>query len=300
MMIRRAALQIGIPVLLAIIGWNAYLAIHHLRQNRQTAALIVESSTIQANISSVLHDLTDMEASQRGYLLAGNTSYLQPFTDAKARIGKDFADLRGGLATRGPNEQALESHLESLATSRQSEMERGIDLRERGYRHRAFKLIDTDEGKDYMDEIRRVASALTSLENSRFVTLSSTNDSQFKKILSVTLMANAGLFILTGCLCLLIRHGYRRLEQEASRSRRELASRDLQLTKLTSALSGQARSEIVAINTTSRLLLDNYGGFLPRQGHEYAEQMNQAAIEIERLRQDLVGSLAFQSGGHAA
>ena len=37
-------------------------------------------------------------------------------------------------------------------------------------------------------------------------------------------------------------------------------------------------------------LLENYGGFLPRQGHEYAEQMKEAAVEMEQLRKDLVGA----------
>ena len=299
MSIRRIALQIGVPALLAVIGWNAYLAIHHLRQTQQTAARMFESSAIQANISSVLQDLSDMEASQRGYLLAGVTAYLQPYTDAKARVGKDFAGLRAGIATRNRNDQALESRLESLAGSRESEMEHGIDLRERGYRHRAFKLIDTGEGKEYMDEIRQVGASIASMETASFARLASSRDAAFKKVLSVTLMWNAGLFFLAGCLVLIIRHEYRRLEQDAAQSRRELATRDAQLLKLTSALSGQARSEIVAINETSRLLLENYGGFLPRQGHEYAEQVNQAAMEIERLRQDLVGSFAYD-GGHAA
>jgi len=74
----------------------------------------------------------------------------------------------------------------------------------------------------------------------------------------------------------------------------------LQLEKLTSALSGQARSNIIAINMNSRLLLENYGGFLPRQGHEYAEQMKEAAAEMERLRQDLVGSPSSNGNGRAA
>jgi hypothetical protein len=74
----------------------------------------------------------------------------------------------------------------------------------------------------------------------------------------------------------------------------------LELRKLTSALSGQARSNIVAINTNSRLLLENYGDFLPRQGHEYAVQMNEAAAQMELLRQDLVGSGVSGSDGKAA
>jgi hypothetical protein len=50
----------------------------------------------------------------------------------------------------------------------------------------------------------------------------------------------------------------------------------------------------------SRLLLENYGGFLPRQGHEYAEQMREAAAEMEQLRQDLVGSPSSNGSGRAA
>jgi hypothetical protein len=118
--------------------------------------------------------------------------------------------------------------------------------------------------------------------------------------LSVTILANSVLLLLAACLFGLIRHNGRLLAEEASQSRIELAVRDLQLQKLTSALSGQARSNITAINTNSRLLLENYGGFLPRQGHEYAEQMKEAAAQMERLRQDLVGSRGSESDGKAA
>ncbi len=60
--------------------------------------------------------------------------------------------------------------------------------------------------------------------------------------------------------------------------------RNLQLGRLTAALSGQARSNMVAINMNSRLLLENYGGFLPRQRHAYAEQMQEAAAEMGARR----------------
>ena len=70
-MIRKALLQIGAPTLLAFMAWNAYLAVNHLKQMQHIAARTLESSTIQANISSVLKDLTDMETGQRGYLLTG-------------------------------------------------------------------------------------------------------------------------------------------------------------------------------------------------------------------------------------
>src|ERR1700704_5673073 len=97
-MIRKAALQIGVPALLAFIAWNAYLAVNHLQRVRKTAALTLESSAIQGKLSGALKDLTDMETGQRGYLLTGDPVYLQPYTDAKGRIEMDFVSLRAGLS----------------------------------------------------------------------------------------------------------------------------------------------------------------------------------------------------------
>jgi CHASE3 domain sensor protein len=299
-MIRKAALQIGVPALLAFIGWNAYLAVDHLQRVRKTAALTLESSAIQAKLSGVLKDLTDMETGQRGYLLTGDPAYLQPYTDAKSRIEMDFVDLRAGFSNRTQRERSLESQLESLAGSKRTEMEHSINLRQQGYRHRSFKLVDTNEGKDCMDEIRRIASSLSSAESSTFARLDGERTAALKAAFSATVISNSVLLLLAVCLFGLIRHHGRLLGEEAAQSRNALAVRDLQLEKLTSALSGQARSDIIAINTNSRLLLENYGGFLPRQGHEYAEQMKETAAQMERLRQDLVGSPPSNGNRRAA
>ena len=299
-MIRKAALQIGVPALLAFIAWNAYLAVNHLRRVEKIAALTLESSAIQAELSGVLEDVTEMETGQRGYLLTGDPAYLQPYTDAKGRIGTDFVGLRAGLANRAEGEQSLESQVESLAKSKQAEMERSISLRQQGYRRRSFMLVNTNEGKDYMDEIRRIVSSLSAAESSKHAGFDRERIAALKSVLSVTIISNAVLLALAAGLFGLIRQHLRLLGEEASQSRIELAVRDLQLEKLTSALAGQARSSIVAINTNSRLLLENYGGFLPRQGHEYAEQMNEAAAQMEQLRQDLVGSRVSASDEKAA
>ena len=299
-MIRKAALQIGVPALLALIAWNAYLAVTHLKRVEKSAAFTLESSALQAEVSGLLKDVTDMESGQRGYLLTGDAAYLQPYTDAKSRIEMDFANLRTGLSNRTQREQLQESQLESLAKSKQAEMERSISLRQQGYRLRSFKLIDTDEGKGYMDEIRRIASSLSSSESSNFARLKGERTATLKRAFSATIISNSVLLVLAVCAFGLIRHHGRLLREQAARSRNELVVRNLQLEKLTAALSGQARSNMVALNMNSRLLLENYGGFLPRQGHAYAEQMKEAAAEMERLRQDLVGSPSSNGNGRAA
>jgi CHASE3 domain sensor protein len=288
-MIRKAALQLGVPALLAFMAWNAYLAVTHLEQMQKIAAITLESSMIQADISGVLKDLTDMETGQRGYLLTGNPAYLQPYTDAKDRIGTDFARLGAGLANRTQSEQALELQLESLARSKQAEMERSISLRQHGYRHRAFMLVNSDEGKGYMDKARGLLSLLYMAEASSFARFDKERNANLNRALTKIIGANLCLFLLTACLFGLVRYHGHVLEQEAVQSVQELAVRDFQLEKLTSALSNQARSKTSAIEANARLLLENYGGFLPWQGHQYAEQIKEASSQMERLRQDLVG-----------
>ena len=299
-MIRKAALQIGVPALLAFMAWNAYLAVNHLKQMQKLAGLTLESSMIKADISGVLKDLTDMETGQRGYLLTEDPSYLQPYTNAKSRIGTDFAGLRVGLADRAERERSLESQLESLADSKQAEMERSISLRQQGYRHRAFMLVGSNEGMEYMDRARGLLSSLSTAEASSFARFDSERNVSLSKALRETIVANSCLLALTACLFGLIRYHGRGLEQEAAQSRQELAVRDLQLEKLTFALSNQAHSNTSAIEENASLLLQNYGGFLPRQGYEYAEQIREASAQMERLRQDLVGSSASHSDEKAA
>ena len=289
-MIRKAALQVGATALIAFMAWNAYLVVSHLRQMQKTAAVTLETSMIQADISGVLQDLTDMETGQRGYLLTGDPAYLQPYTDAKGRIRTDFASLRVGLANRAEHERSLVSQLESLANSKQAEMERSITLRQQGYRHRSFMLVDSNEGMEYMDRARGLLSSLSVAESSSFARFDRERKASLSKALAETLVANSCLLVLTACLFGLIRYHAQVLEQEAAQSRQDLAVRDLQLERLTSALSNQARSKTSAIEANARLLLQNYGGFLPQQGHKYAEQIQEASAQMERLRQDLVGS----------
>jgi CHASE3 domain sensor protein len=287
-MIRKALLQIGACAVLAFIAWNAFLAVNHLKQMQKTAALTLESSRIQANISAVLKDLTDMETGQRGYLLTAEPQYLEPYNEGKSRIETDLARLRTTLTNRPDKERALASQLQSLANSKQAEMERSISLRQRGFRLRAFKLVDSNEGMEYMNDVRGILSSLSLAETSRFEGQEKENATILKKALGKTVTTNLWLLVLTACLFALVRYHGRSLEEEATKSKQGLAVRDSRLEKLTFALSNQARSNTSAIESNASLLLQNYGGFLPRQGHEYAEQIKEASIQMERLRQDLV------------
>src|SRR5262249_17520873 len=192
-----------------------------------------------------------------------------------------------------------ESQLESLANSKRDEIERTIDMRQQGYRHRALKLVASNEGMEYMNRARTILSELSTAETSRFVQFDGERRAGLRKALVRTVIVNACLLSLAAGLFVLMRYHTRRLEQETAESREELAVRDSQLSKLTSILSNQARSKTSAIEANARLLLETYGGFLPVKGHECAEQIKDASAEMELLRQELVCS-PNNNGDHKA
>src|SRR4029077_16097254 len=141
-----------------------------------------------------------------------DASYLQPYTDANSRIGSDLAGLRAGLANRAESERSLVAQLESLANSKQAEMERSIGLRQQGYRHRAFMLVDSNEGMEYMDQARGLLSSLSVTEASSFARFEKERNASLSKALSEIIVANLGLFVLTICLFGLARYDRQGLE----------------------------------------------------------------------------------------
>jgi len=301
--IRKTALQTAAVALLILMAFNAYLAIDHLRRTQATAALSLESSSVQADIARVWQDFTDMETGQRGYLLTGDDAYLQPYTDAKNAIATHLANLRSALATRPESEQSLETQLESLAASKQAEIERTITLRQQGYRHRAFQLVQTNQGKQFSDQARSLVSQLSSLENTRLATLEKQRDAVSTKAMTQSIAANLCLLILTALIFLLIRFHERILEQEAAQSRQALSERDSQLEKLIrlmSAAADQTRAQIALIEENARLLLEKYDGFLPPLGYACATQIKEATAQLEQLRQDLLGHPEVEAHEQAA
>lgn len=291
-MIRKTALQFGVVASFALIVWNGSIVVSHVKQTRTIAARTLQSAAIQAEISSVVEDLTDMEAGQRGYLITENSSNLQPYSEAKGRIAADFANLRASLANRGESERSIESQIELLVKSDQDEMGHSITLRQQGYRRRAFRSVDSSQG---MSKPREYLSSLFAMENSRVATVESDRNAGLQRILKQTMTADLALLALIGCLFVMVRSHGRVLEQEAAQVAQRLASHDSQLAKFTSALSSEARSKTSAIKANIHLLLEEYGGFLPKHAHKCAEQIEEASTELEQLRQGLVGDSSSDS-----
>jgi len=144
---------VGLAAMLAfflISGGIAYLNIQTLREDNQK---ILHSHTVIIAIDELLSTVQDAETGQRGYLLTGKDSYLEPYENAvsaaTSRIDS-VASLTQDNATQQANIAQLRRHIEAKLT----ELKETIDLHRSAGNAAALAVVTTDRGKVEMDAIR--------------------------------------------------------------------------------------------------------------------------------------------------
>ncbi|MBI9033955.1 MAG: methyl-accepting chemotaxis protein [Bacteroidales bacterium] len=110
-------------------------------------------------VNAVLSDLKDAETGQRGYLLTGEAKYLEPYTAALKDIAVSTRRIRE-LTVDNKNQQLRMDKLEPLINQKLDELKETIALRnEKGF-EAALSVVRTDEGKQVMEDIRRITTEM--------------------------------------------------------------------------------------------------------------------------------------------
>lgn len=143
-------------VLLTVIGGIAYRSISSLSATNDS---VTHTYEILERLTGLLSALKDAETGQRGYLLIGDETYLEPYDGALRDIPRALADLRT-LTADNPEQQQRLAEIAPIIAAKLAELRRTIDLRRARAGDDALAVVSSDEGKRLMDDIRRVAAAI--------------------------------------------------------------------------------------------------------------------------------------------
>ncbi len=286
--LRKLALPTTIAIFCAVIGVNAYLASNNLKIIQKNAAQRIDASDIQADLVAVELDLQAIETGQRGYLLTGDTSYLSPYTQAVQKLPGDLSTLRSRLSARPPEERAVESKVEAVAGSKIADANETIRLREKGYRHRAFVIVDSNRGKELMDKARSLLAELSAVETKNIAQYDRELKDSAVAARQQSGLANLILLALTVITLVAFNRRTERLEAAYAQQTEELRATSLKLKRFTSTISTSVRSVATQMRDYAESLLNTYGGFLPRQGQERVQWIHEGSLEINRLLDDLL------------
>ena len=173
----------------------AFFGYRSLDNQQESSALAAHSVNVLQRIDGLMSSLKDAETGQRGYLLTGRETYLEPYNNARADVPGQLQELRRLTATN-PRQQELLSQIQRFADQKFNELEDTIVLKRAGKSENALAVVNTDRGKIVMDRLRDVVTQF--LEEDR-ATLAMRNDSTHQAselTLVITTGGAAILFVL--------------------------------------------------------------------------------------------------------
>jgi len=113
---------------------------------------------VLADLNITLSALQDVETGQRGYLLTGDVSYLQPYEEARRSIASHLQTLSRFDLTP-VNRKRLET-LADVVKIKLAELQETIDLRRAGEVDKAVEIVRSNRGRDTMDRARALIAEI--------------------------------------------------------------------------------------------------------------------------------------------
>lgn len=286
--LRKIALPASIAIFCVLFGANAYLALKNFKVIQNYAALRSDATDVQSGITALDFDLQHVVIGQRGFLLTGDDSYLAPYTDAVQKLPKDFSALRSHLVSRPARERTVETELEAVTASMLDDADQTIRLRQKGYRHRAFLIVNSNRGRDLMAKARALLDSLSTVESRNIAQYQQQFTASTGAALRQVLLANFGLLAVAVLGLVAFDFRGKRLEGAFTRQAEALRATSNHLERLTSTLSNNVRTTLLDMQAQAENLLNVHAGFLPHQGQEGAEWIYRASRHVNLVIGDLL------------
>ncbi|MBW4424943.1 MAG: response regulator [Nostoc desertorum CM1-VF14] len=140
---------------------SAILVLIGVISYQNTRILIDTSNQVQETqekinkLEELLSEMKDAETGQRGYILTGQESYLEPYQAVVTNIDQKIAELKNLIADQ-PSQKKQFATLESLIAAKLAILKQTIYLRQNQGFEAALQVIQTNQGKHLMDDIRKV------------------------------------------------------------------------------------------------------------------------------------------------
>ena len=154
----------GAGLVLAILLINALVSYRVTRRLIDNERLIAHTHEVISELDDVMSTMDDAETGERGYLLTGEKSYLEPYQSAVGAIHARVEKL-AQLTADNPNWQAHLPALEREIADRLDNLKSQIDRRKSGHADGARQIVQSDVGERQMDDVRHDIVGMESEEN---------------------------------------------------------------------------------------------------------------------------------------
>jgi signal transduction histidine kinase/ActR/RegA family two-component response regulator/HPt (histidine-containing phosphotransfer) domain-containing protein len=248
----------------------------------------------EANMSSIMQDTLDAETSERGYLLTGDASYLTPARQAVKQAPITLQKLK----SEGRGDPALTRDypkLVALLAARLRDLEKSVDLYQKGDVAQAIKVVKTNHGNQITERVRALIDAMSAHSAARV------NQARASSNSAETWAGRAAIIAyLSSALLLVSMLTLFRTYRQTEAARRESRLAQLEAERLNMAKSGFLSRVSHELRTPLNAIL-GFGQLLERdlveQGErETLDQMLGAGRHLLAIVDDLLDLSRIESG----
>ena len=147
--------------LLAGVGLINFRAISDLRE---ASRWVQHTFVVRADADEALSLLKDAETGQRGFVITGAPKYLDPYDAALKTLPTIFERLRLLTADNAVQQINL-ARLDVLVQQKVSELRETVGVRQRDGFEASARIVESDKGKQIMDEARAVVASMDAEED---------------------------------------------------------------------------------------------------------------------------------------
>jgi signal transduction histidine kinase len=250
---RITVLAIAIPMIaLLFVGYLSYVNITKFIQEN---AFADRTNLIIQKIERLAVTVTDAETGQRGFIITGKPSYLDPYYTAVRDIRAQLQDL-AMFMPNGIIEEKLKP-LTNLIDSKFDELNQTISLRQSHGINAALPIIQSDRGKNLMVSIRKTLDNIQDQENKLLSSEALRLQADSRTIMDTIIMAILAASVITGVSIFAINRRIHRqyldtqrvLQAEVKKRTEELQNANNQLVIANTALvtTERAKEEFISM-----------------------------------------------------
>ena len=214
------ALLLIAAIIVFLNAWWAFRAVRTLATN---GSLVAHSWQVVHQVERVLSSAVDAETGERGYLIAGMDSYLEPYTIARRELPAELDHLQS-LTSDNPSQQARMQDLRATLERRLLVLQRAINIRKTGGPDVSSALLISGPGKVEMEHVRAVCDAMEAEEDRLLaIRTTSTNESTQRAKFAVVVVSTLDFLLILFAFSQWIRERGLRVTAEVASKRLSLA-----------------------------------------------------------------------------